>query len=104
MIIKPAQYKKIRKTVTVQAVEEQYGCDCCKKKIIPWDQERLQLRVFRNPGGECTDHHFCSWKCVFKFVPTIDCNYFFDLPYVSFDNKTKGMTAKDFFEVIKKFK
>lgn len=103
MIIKKAQYKKVRKTVTVMTHEEQHGCDCCRKRIIPYDGDKLQLTVFnkdKQQGTVSNNYHFCSWKCLFRFIPTIKSDYFFNLPYVSYDNKTKGMRAQDFMEVI----
>lgn len=103
MIIKKAQYKKVRKTVSVMIADEQYGCDCCRKKIIPYDSDRLQVTVFHKneaKGTTTEDYHFCSWKCVFRFIPTIKTDYFFNLPYVSNDNTVKGKTMQDFMDVI----
>lgn len=92
MIIKKAVYKKkkvLQKTLISDAV---YGCDCCRKEIkdYPNEKGRLDMAVFynSNQGGKDTDHyHFCSWSCVLKFIPTVKTGYFLNLPHVMFDEK-----------------
>lgn len=81
---------------------EQHGCDRCKKPIVPYgNDERLDVRVYhKGDNGRTDTYYFCSWKCVFGFVRKFKCDYFFTLPYVSFDNTIKGRRAKDFFSVV----
>lgn len=105
MKIKDAVYE----TVTVQQKQvvswEVYGCDHCKKEIkeFPNEEDRLQMTVFQHDNS--TEYlHFCSWKCVLKYLPKIKTDYFINLPYVSFDAVTKGRTAKDLFKLLKRIK
>jgi hypothetical protein len=91
-------------------VEESFGCDGCKKPIDEQLNNRhrhyLQLTVFREEADTSAEHlQFCSWKCVLKTLPKIKCNYFINLPYLSFDNKLdKGIRAQDFFTAVKNAK
>lgn len=92
MIIKKAKYKKVKVLQTKCISPEVYGCDCCKKEIkdYPNEKGRLDLAVFYHSGegGKDTDHyHFCSWSCVLKFIPTVKTGYFLNLPHVMFDEK-----------------
>jgi hypothetical protein len=104
MIIKEAVYAKKRKTVNVRISEEQYGCDCCRKKMA-MDESTLRLNVFQTlPDGSTPPSQqldFCSWKCVLKYLPKIKSNYFVCLPYLHYDDKTPGTRAIDFINLIK---
>lgn len=89
MIIKEAEYKKVRRITKVRISDEIYGCDCCKKEF---KTEKLDLTVFyndesliQNKIGRDTDHYdFCSWKCVIKFLPKIKTDYFISLPHLHY--------------------
>lgn len=84
---------------------EQYGCDQCRKPIVPYgNDERLDVTVFppNNQDHRGIEHfYFCSWKCVFQFVKKIKNTRFFTLPYVCFDNRIKGRRGVDFLSVVK---
>ena len=110
MIIKKAEYKKVMKEVNERISDDVYGCDQCKKEF--GSEDKLQIDVFyhdeknkkQNNGGGTDKHDFCSWVCVFKFLPKIKTDYFVNLPYLKYDSKTKGATAKDFLKLIKEKK
>jgi hypothetical protein len=92
MIIKKAVYKKKKVLQNTLISDEVYGCDCCRKEIKDYSNEkgRLDMTVFynENDGGKDTDHyHFCSWNCVLKFIPTVKTGYFLSLSHVMFDEK-----------------
>ncbi len=97
MIVKEAVYKKIMNQSRELVSKEVYGCDECKKEFI---ERSLQLTVFRHDTEDTDRHEFCSWACVFKFIPTIKTDYFVDLPYLMYDPQEEGATAKDFIELI----
>ena len=83
------------------------ACDKCKKDLGLNDcGEHLEVKIFyqdQNNQRKETDHlQFCSWKCCIKFLPKIKSDYFVTLPYLHYDNRKKGLTAKDFFEAIGK--
>jgi len=84
--------------------EAQYGCDNCKRvlnmELDEGEYDFLRLTVFRN--GSSIDYQFCCWNCVLKFLPKIKSDYFVSLPYLLYDNKRKGMRAKDFLKLVKK--
>jgi len=82
---------------------ELHGCDQCSKTIKPYgnDDERLDVTVHDHTSS-AKHFYFCSWSCVFKFARKVKTDYFFTLPYVSFDNRIVGRRAKDFLKEIKK--
>lgn len=98
MIVKEAKYKEVMKPRKVLVSEAVYGCDECQKEFE--SDVRLELRVFHHEKDETDRHEFCSWGCVFKFIPKVKSDYFMDLPYLSFDEEKN--TAKDFIELITK--
>lgn len=104
MIIKKAVYKKVRITQQREIKPEVYGCDCCRKEIkeYPNEPSRLTIDVWPDKTGDSmTQHyHFCSWKCVLKFIPTIKSNYFASLPFLYFDEGNGKRTAKELIKLI----
>lgn len=104
MIIKKAKYKKVMVKQNQMISGEVYGCDECRKEIkgFPNEEPRLDIKIFRHDNSDTKSLAFCSWKCVFKHTPKIKTDYFFSLPYVSFDNGTKEASAKEFIKLIKK--
>ena len=94
MIIKKAQYKKVKKIVNQRISEDIYGCDCCKKEFK--DEDKLEITVFFNNTEEAISHQFCSWKCLIKYLPEIKTDYFISLPFLHYDTKTEGTMVKDF--------
>ena len=110
MIVKKAEYKKVMKEINERISDDVYGCDQCKKEFGGAD--KLQIDVFYNDktkkkqdrGEVLYKHDFCSWVCVFKFLPKIKTDYFVNLPYLLYDSKTKGTSVKDFLKLIKEKK
>lgn len=103
MIVKKATYKKIRVTQTREVTAAVYGCDCCKTPIVgyPNEAQRLELKVWPdNKGSETQYYHFCSWKCVLKFIPTIKSEYFADLPFLYFDEGKGKRTAAELVRIL----
>jgi len=74
--------------------EAVHGCDCCRNEFL--ETNPLRLTVFYNDKslfkdainkGDCLDHYeFCSWRCVLKFLPTIETDSYIDLPHLEFDD------------------
>ena len=102
MIIKPAKYKKTKKTISVLVSQDIYGCDQCKKEIDMnlKDADYLKTTVFSLDG---TSEHriFCSWKCVIENLKKVKTDYFVSLPFVSYDKKGKGLRAEDLISLFK---
>lgn len=98
MLVKKAVYEKVMVEKNQLVSPNVYGCDCCEKEICQ-DDNKLKLTVFKhNDEGE--DLEFCSWKCVFKYIPTINCDYFVSLPFLHFD---KGLNdSKEFMTLMSK--
>ena len=92
--------------------EESFGCDECKQPIddlIDLNHknseycEYLELRIFdKNQSNNTKELQFCSWKCLFKKLRTIKCNYFISLPHLTYGKTMPGQTVKDFLACIKK--
>lgn len=107
MILKKAEYKKVIKEINERISDDVYGCDECKKEF--GDEYKLQIDVFyhdeknkkKDSTGETDKYDFCSWVCVFKFLPKIKTDFFVNLPYLIYDSKTKGTSVKDFLKLIK---
>lgn len=102
MIIKKAKYKKVIEWRNKEISREQYGCDNCRKPILEPNEDvnRLEVKVFAKDSAPVKYYHFCSWGCVFNFIPKIKCNYFVDLPFIHYDPDHHGI--KDFLSAIKK--
>ncbi|MFX0198384.1 MAG: hypothetical protein ACFFCW_19875 [Candidatus Hodarchaeota archaeon] len=86
--------------------EESYGCDWCKKPIDDLlnsanqkHADYLELQVF-HINHETEHYQFCCWACMFKKLKTIKTDYFISLPFLTFDQKTKGQTVEDFWRCI----
>lgn len=102
MIIKPAKYKKVRKTVSLRVSEDVYGCDECRKEIKPNPAKvtRLDMTVFRD-SGEAEHRQLCSWKCAIANLKKVKCDYFVTLPYVHFDEKNDKLNVKGLLSLFK---
>lgn len=105
-VVKEAEYKSCGECGSKSLVSDEiHGCDTCKTEIDfnDKDVEYLRLIVFQQEDNS-EYFHFCSWKCVFEFLPRIKSNYFVDLPYLSYDSKDDKLSAKAFFEAVRNFK
>jgi hypothetical protein len=102
MLIKPAKFKKVKKVVTERVSDDIYGCDNCKKELDfnKPDLEYLRLTVFYREDKSSESMEFCSWKCVLEKLPKIKTDYFIHLPFLLFDTKQKGISAKDFLKLL----
>jgi hypothetical protein len=87
--------------------DEIYGCDSCGK-VIDMNKkgiEYLSSTVFTNSSEMKTKEYvFCSWKCCLEKMSKVKTDYFINLPYLTFDNRSKGVMAKDFWNAVKNFK
>lgn len=86
--------------------DAKYGCDCCKKEIRRNRNsiDHLTVTVFDTRGANLSRRlQFCSWECVLVGIEDLKCNYFIELPFLQFDTKRAGMTAKDFFKAIEAY-
>jgi hypothetical protein len=92
MIIKESKYKNVMVKQRICVSDTVYGCDECKSELKdhPNEPNRLEITVFHKDSSS-TDHlHLCSWACVINHIPKIKTNYFFTLPFVSFESDTPG--------------
>lgn len=105
MLKQAAVYEEIEKKVRTKVSEDIYGCDHCEVTIDMNDRDSrvLGLDVFTHTGGDTEKLIFCSWPCVLQHLPTIECDYFISLPFVSFDEKGK-CGAKEFLKLIETIK
>lgn len=103
MIIKKAKYKKVKVMQTRMVSPEVYGCDECKIEIkdYPNEDTRLEVSVFKDESSSSDLFHFCSWECVFKFVPKIKSKYFATLPYLQYDSVNDKKNHKGFIKALK---
>lgn len=91
MEIKKAVFKTKMIEQKIMVSDAVYGCDQCKKEIqVHNDPTVLEIAIFHNTK-ESERKQFCSWKCVFKFIPKVKSDYFLSLPFVHFDQKTRGI-------------
>jgi hypothetical protein len=92
-----------QRTKVVQ--EESFGCDYCQEPIDDLmdnkDSNPLDVTVFYNDDRPVKHLHFCSWRCVFGILPSIETDHFLTLPYLSFGPEmSSGQTPADFFEAM----
>lgn len=107
MLLKKAVYKNTRVIRKIMIRDEVHGCDCCRKEIkeYPNESSRLILTVWPKKNQSNTEtYHFCTWKCLLKFIPRIKSNYFASLPHLHFDSKAKERTAIELKNIIKTLK
>lgn len=94
MIIKERVYESQMVERKIMISDEVHGCDECRKEI---DRDKedgsLRMTVFYQNNKDSSYLHFCSWKCVLNHLPKIECDYFIDLPYVSFDHRKDSNTG-----------
>ena len=109
MKLKDAKYKVCKECGSRKEVisDDKYGCDQCKKEINFYSEGKshndfLDIKVFHHNNDPTEEFQFCSWKCVFKFLPTIKTNYFVTLPYLHYeDDVMPGQGIKGFLKEIK---
>ena len=91
MIIKKAEYKKVKVTQNQRVRDAIYGCDECGKEIADYPNEKNQLKVIVfHSGIDTTEHlHFCSWDCVLRHLPKIETDYFISLPFMVYNTNKK---------------
>jgi len=63
-------------------IHEENSCDSCAEQL---PHEPLELTVWENRESKPISYHFCSWRCVFDYLPTISSDYFVSLPYLHYD-------------------
>lgn len=84
---------------TEQIQEEKFGCDWCKKEL----HHPLEINLFGEEEGSAPSVHLCSWRCVAAILPTLKCERFLNLPYVSFNDDwiDEGQSVEDFLAILK---
>jgi len=105
MKIKDAVYEEVMVEQRREVSPEQYGCDECKILIsnFPNEDNRLELTIFHNVKDNVEYLHFCSWDCLFKYMPKVETDDFVSLPFLYFDSTDNGLrSAKRFIELISK--
>jgi hypothetical protein len=106
MIIKEAIYKKKRVTKLVRIEDEINGCDCCQKEIKSGESLKLDI-FYDNKRDIDTDHKdFCSWECLLKELPKIECDSFINLPFLHYDKYSIGspVSAKPLLDLLSNLK
>lgn len=89
MLIKEATYRTIPSTRQEIVNEEIYGCDECKKELSNTGDycKVLPMAVFLRTTDKPAVHlEFCSWKCLLKYLPKIESDYFSHLPMVTYES------------------
>lgn len=85
--------------------EEIYGCDTCKTVIdlnTPEGQSREYLEAQRFTKKDATtQHHFCSWKCLAKWLRTVKTDYFISLPYLTYDTPQGKKLTNELLNLLK---
>lgn len=107
MLLKKAKYKKVKVWQSKIVSNDVHGCDCCKKVIDEYPNEtaRFTLDVWENEHNiEVLHYHFCSWKCLLKFIPKIKSTYFASMPFLYFNEGDKERTATELINIIKTIK
>jgi hypothetical protein len=103
MIVKEATYKTCKGCGTKHRLtDETYGCDECRKPIDRGGEQRqyLQATVFKH-GEESKRLEFCSWRCCLKGLRKVKSDYFVSLPFLHYDERQKGVRARDFFTLLR---
>lgn len=82
--------------------EDQCRCENCEGEVD--DIEPLMLTVFNEgqDAGKAPEYQFCSWECVFEYLPGIPCDYFISLPFLHYDSNRRQDSADAFLKLIKK--
>ena len=83
-----------------------YFCDGCGKLVLTEFQDREDVDDFltitvHNSSGRTEGHEYCSWRCCIKHLKTLNSDYFISMPFLHFDDVSKGTKASDFFALIK---
>jgi len=86
--------------------DEGICCDGCRKEIgLGESSNYLLVSAHFSDLNPTVYYHFCSWKCFFKIAEKeIKSDYFVSLPYLNFDEKNKNISAKEFWNCVKKYK
>jgi len=101
MKIRDRVYKKCSECGTSRLISDVvWGCDGCGIEIELRTNNTLFCTNY-HADGENDHHHFCSWKCFFDFLPTIQIDYFMDFPYLGAYIKQEGLTMADFWKALK---
>lgn len=108
MKIEEAKFETCKecKTHLKRISDEVYGCDQCRKPIAmdvsgKRHNDYLDLTVHYLGGEGSVSHQFCSWACLFEFLPTIKTDYFVSLPFLQYESYAlPGQRASDFMECI----
>lgn len=81
-----------------------YVCDCCDKHLNPNEPHNkmaITASVHSQRGEGSDDLHYCSWRCLAKHLPTVECDYFISLPFLKYDGKKPdGLDAAAFLELL----
>lgn len=107
MLLKKAKYKKVKVWSNKLISDEIYGCDNCNKVIEEYPNEvaRLTIDVWdKENDSNVFNYHFCSWKCLLKFIPSIKSEYFATMPYLHYNEGIWDRTATELINIIKVLK
>jgi len=103
-VIREEEYKTCDKCGHREFVRDgAVGCDNCGKELdlSKPEIEYIDATVHRHNGEETEPLYFCSWKCCLITLKKVKTDYFISLPFLSFDNKKRGLEASDFFKLLK---
>jgi hypothetical protein len=81
--------------------EDVYGCDSCKA-VLDLNKpgvEYLEATRFMQ-RAESTRHHFCSWRCLVKWLKKAGSDHFITLPYLSYDTVHGKKFTKEFLKLV----
>lgn len=99
MIIKKRAWSKCQTCQSNRTLinEDIYGCDVCKRVLDMNKKSVSYLDATKfSQRGEATHHHFCSWRCLVKWVIRVKCDNFISLPFLSFDGIPERTLTREF--------
>ena len=81
-----------------------YVCDGCGQEMNPnepHNEPHLEASVHQESGDGAGYLHYCSWVCLAKHLPTVECEWFISLPYLKYDErKPENQSAAAFLEIM----
>lgn len=104
MIIKERVYQECKCCGSRKMVsDEEYGCDNCGKPIDMFNGDNHLGATVHWRDKDAEGLHFCSWRCTFSKLSTVNTDYFISWPLVSFDESHPDRDAAAFWQAVREF-
>lgn len=95
VVIRPAQCATVTREYTEEISPAVYGCDEC---LVEIPQQLCELKVtayHKDDRNHLEDHTFCSWRCLFKYLPKVKFNSFISFPYIHYSCPADNPASMD---------